>query len=90
MCTVKQTINPTLKIKITAGIADNLIPNNVIAPKICTNDAITLITTNSAAQADSNNIDTSTKAATNEQHNMNANDERNVMYCSQKINGMPV
>ena len=80
---------PTLSMRMTAGIADNLMPSKVMAPKICANDASTLNTTKMAAQIDSSNMETKTKAANIEQANMSVREERSVMYCSQKMNGMP-
>lgn len=72
MCTVKQTIMPTLNISITAGMADNFIPSSVMAPKICINEAITLKTTKPAAHTESNNMETSIKAAMSEMQRISA------------------
>lgn len=89
MCTVRQTIMPTLNINITAGMAESFMPSIVIAPNICINEAMTLKTTKTAAQTESSNIETNTKAAISEMHRISARDQRNVIYCSQNMNGIP-
>lgn len=87
--TVKQTENPILRTIITAGIADNFIPNKIITASNWINVAIALKTIKIAAQTDSNKMPTKNIAATFAQHNINARDVRKFMYCSQNINGMP-
>lgn len=87
---MKHTIIPTLSMSITAGRADNLIPNKVIAPKTCAKEATTLKTTSRAAHTESNSIETNIKAAKMQQHNIKAKEERKVIYCSQKIKGIPM
>lgn len=89
MCTVKQTIMPTLSISMTAGKADNLMPSNVMAPKTCVKEAKTLNTTSTAAHTDNNKMETNTKAATKQQHKIKDSEDLKFMYCSQNINGMP-
>lgn len=80
---------PTLSIRITAGNADNLIPNIAIIPKICARDAKTLSITNTAAHIDSRRMQTRTKATTIQHDKIMAKEDLKVMYCSQNINGMP-
>lgn len=89
MCTLKQSIMPTPSMSITAGMADNLMPSSVIAPKICTSEASTVIMTSTAAHIESSSSETSTMAANRAQTKIKASEERSVMYCSQKMKGMP-
>lgn len=89
MCTLKQSIMPTPSMSITAGMADSLMPSSVMAPKICTSDASTVIMTSTAAHTESSSSETSTKAANSAQAKIRASEERSVMYCSQKMKGMP-
>lgn len=89
MWTVKQTPRPTLSTKITAGIADNFIPSNVITPSNCIKIVITLKTTNIAAHIDNNKIPTNTNAAPSPHANESAKHGRKFIYCSQNINGIP-
>lgn len=86
---MKQRIMPTLRIRITAVNADSFIPRSVMVPKICANEAKILNITNTAAHIDSKRTATKTKAAKIQQHNIIANDDLNVIYCSQKIKGIP-
>lgn len=46
--------------------------------------------TKMAAQTDNKSIETKINATTIQQSRIRANEERNVMYCSQKMKGIPV
>lgn len=87
--TVKHIIIPTLKTNITAGRADSFMPRIDIAPKTWANEAIALNITKRAAQIDSKSIETKINATIIQHTKMSANDERKVIYCSQKIKGIP-
>jgi len=57
--------------------------------KIWASEARTLRITRTAAQTESRSRETNTRAASRTQAMIMAREERRVMYCSQKMNGMP-
>lgn len=70
-------------------MADNLMSNKVMIQSNCINVAIALNAINDAAHNDNNKIPTQTNAAHNAHKIINDKYVRNVIYCSQNVNGMP-
>lgn len=90
MFTVKHNINPTLKIIMTAGIADSFNPSRTIAPGNWTNENITLRIVMTVALKDRMMTNTQTKAAATVKARVRTKEVLKSIYCSQNINGIPV
>lgn len=90
MLTVKHNINPTLKMIMTAGMADSFKPSRTIAPGNWINENITLTIVITVALKDSRMTNTQTNAAANVKARVRTREVLRSIYCSQNINGIPV
>lgn len=89
MFTVKHNINPTLKIIMTAGIAESLRPRRTIAPGSCISENITFTIVMTVALKFRSIANTQMNAADIVKANVIAKEVLKSIYCSQNINGIP-
>lgn len=90
MFTVKHNVNPTLKMIMTAGMADSFNPSRTIAPGNWINENITFTIVMTVARKDIRMTKTQMNAADTVQARVRTKEVLRSIYCSQNINGIPV